>query len=106
MKAIISKSRDEEALEEYMTAYRSVIPPEEPLRCEFHYFESAEACDDMGFEMFVTLNLNRVACALGMYGFLLSQLRSYITMGSHILPQVRLEPRAARAVSFNVKSGA
>jgi len=34
--------------------------------CKFDYFESSEACDEMGFEMFVTLSLNRVACALGM----------------------------------------
>jgi hypothetical protein len=66
IKAIISKSRDKEALEEYMTAYHSVIPPKKPLSCKFDYFDSAEACDEMGFEMFVTLSLNRVACALGM----------------------------------------
>jgi len=66
IKAIISKSRDKEALEEYMTAYHSIIPPKKPLRCKFDYFESAEACDEMGFEMFVTLSLSRVACALGM----------------------------------------
>lgn len=66
VKAIISKSRDEEALEEYMTAYHSVVPTKKPLRYKFDYFESSEACDDIGFEMFVTLSLNRVACALGM----------------------------------------
>ncbi len=66
IKAIISKSRDKEALEEYMTAYHSVIPPKKPLSCKFDYFDSAEACDEMGFEMFVTLSLNRAACALGM----------------------------------------
>jgi len=63
---ITKKSRDEKALEEYMTAYHLAIPPKKPLSCKFDYFESAEACNEMGFEMFVTLSLNRVACALGM----------------------------------------
>lgn len=66
IKAIIGKSRDKEALEEHMTAYHSAIPPKKPLSCHFDYFESAKACDEMGFETFVTLDLNRVACALGM----------------------------------------
>ena len=66
MKAIISQSRDKEVLEKYMTSYHLAIPPKKPLRCQFDYFDSAEACDKMGFEMFVTLDLNRVACALGM----------------------------------------
>ena len=63
---LIKKSRDRTALEEYMTAYYSVIPPKKPYTWKFDYLDSFESCADIDFDMFVTLDLNRVACALGM----------------------------------------